>query len=187
MSKVVIGCVLAALAIQVWAILYWAVSPLPFRFMRPLPDEVRVVALLSEKITENGMYRFPFPADDTEQATDAFVARHKAGPIGSVFLRTQGSDPMSPMTIVKGVLHNIASSGLVAAVLILASPALPTYRRRVLLVFLVGAFAAFAIGLSNPIWLQHPWGFAIFNAVYIATAWLIAGLVLARFVRPKLA
>ena len=114
---------------------------------------------------------------------EEFVARHKAGPIGTVFLRKQGSDPLSPATIVVGLVHNFVSSLIVGALLVMALPALASFGKRVLFVAVVGAFAAFTVGLSTPIWLQHPWGYSLFNAAHIVSAWSIAGLILAKAIR----
>lgn len=183
MVRILVVAVLAALVIQVWGIVYWVASPLPHRFLRALPEQERVIGVLSDAVPATGVYRFPFPAEDSEAAVEAFMARHREGPIGTVFFREEGSDPMSLMTFVRGFLHNVLSALLVTVLMLLAGPGLGTYGRRVVFVALVGTFAAVAVGLSPPIWLQHPWAYETFNSFYVATSWTLAGLVMAKLIR----
>lgn len=117
MVRIFVAAVLAALVIQIWGLAYWVASPLPHRFLRALPDQERVVDVLVAAVPANGAYRFPFPENDSEAAVEAFLERHREGPIGTVFFRKEGSDPMSPMTFVKGFVHNVVSALLVAGLL----------------------------------------------------------------------
>jgi hypothetical protein len=68
--------------------------------------------------------------------------------------------------------------------LLMSLPSLPTYGRRVLLVVLAGTFAGVVVELSRPIWFYHPWGFALFGALFQVTAWLLAGLAMAAILKP---
>jgi hypothetical protein len=63
-----------------------------------------------------------------------------------------------------------------------AAPALATYGARVGFVFLAGIATAFFVEMASVIWWRMPLINQLVSALYDILAWLLAGLVLARYV-----
>lgn len=68
----------------------------------------------------------------------------------------------------------------------LAGPSPRTYVARVRFVTIAGVALAVFGSLRMPIWWHLPWLFHLVSAAYDVTAWLVAGLVLAAFIKPPL-
>lgn len=74
---------------------------------------------------------------------------------------------------------------LLALLLQLAAPALPTYGSRVLLAVVAGLIVASNSDLGATVWWHHSAAFAATSALYNVISFSLAGLVLAKFVhRP---
>jgi hypothetical protein len=72
-----------------------------------------------------------------------------------------------------------------ALLLGMAAPALGTYARRVVFVFLAGLVSVVFIDLGQPVWWRHTWDYWLTNGVYHAVGALLVGLILARFQPQK--
>jgi hypothetical protein len=164
------------------------VSPLRFAVLRTVPNEV--ADTLKKNLPESGVYRSPFPEksrveEDRDAAQKEFTEKHKEGPVVQIIYRKDGVDPMSPAMFAGGFVNMLVSSLLIGLLLKLALPGLGSYSSRVLFVFVAGVFAVVAIDLSTPIWFHHPWDLPLFNALYHASSWLLAGFVLGAVIRPR--
>jgi hypothetical protein len=102
-----------------------------------------------------------------------------------ITFRREGTDPMAPSVFLLGFLHMLASAFLLALALRTAAPALRAYGARVAFVALVGLFVGVWAHLGEPIWWHQPWGFHVLAAAHDVIGLGLAGLVLARFVRPE--
>jgi hypothetical protein len=181
MRSLLPGAVLAAVVLFVWGFLVWGLMPVnPFI---PIPDEAAVSAALLEQLPATGHYLLP--GDDSDM--DAFVQRHREGPLAMITFRREGTNPMAPSVFLFGYLHMLASTLLLGLALRTAAPALRRYGARVAFVALVGLFVGVWAHLGEPIWWHQPWGFHLLSAAYDVIGLVLAGLVLARFVRPEAA
>ena len=178
------GAGLSALALMVWGYLFWAASPLPFAVIKPLPDEDAVMRVFKDTQLSTGVYNFPGLAEG--QGMDgAFFEKTKAGPIGQVFLRREGHNPLNPLNYLLAFVHSFVVSLIAGGILLLVRPALPTYGLRLLLVFALSGFAAISQNFSDPIWWHHPWGFHAMTALYNVGSGAISGAILAWALDPK--
>ena len=84
----------------------------------------------------------------------------------------------------RGFLIGWVTSALLAVLLLMVLPALPTYRARVLFFAIAGLTLSVFVNGGATVWWHHTPGWALLNGVYNAIAWTIAGLVLAWFIRP---
>lgn len=178
------GAGLSALALMVWGYLFWAMSPLPFAVIKPLPDEEAVLRVFKDTQLSTGVYSFPGLVEG--QGMDgAFFEKTRSGPIGQILFRREGSNPLNPLNYLLVLLHFFVVSLAAGGILLLVRPALPTYGRRLLLVFALSAFAAVSLDFSGPVWWHHPWGFHAMTALYDAGSGAISGLILAWALDPK--
>jgi len=181
MNKYILGSFLAALAFFIWGFLYWAISPLPKKFIQTNPDEAAARTMLKQLFPTDGTYFIPNWSDDVEKMNDA----HMAGPVATVHIKNAGADPMPPSFFVMGIVHSWVSTLLLTFLLVRASPAvLSGYWRRVRFVTLVGVAIAVISDFSFAIYWGNPWPIYLFNASFVITAMFVVGLVLAKFVKP---
>jgi hypothetical protein len=181
MVRLLLGALAAAVVLFAWGFVYWAALPFSFLVIRALPDAESLGQTLKGKIADDGLYFYAWPDPDLH-ARDPAAARTEAdrrlkeGPRIQVYYRKDGMDETAQaMMFAQGFLHYVVASLIAGGLLRFAG--LQRYLARVLLVAGIGLFAA--------IWFHHPWPWALFQAVYTVIGWLLAGLVLAAFIRPR--
>ncbi|HLT46236.1 MAG TPA: hypothetical protein VK002_03335 [Rubricoccaceae bacterium] len=179
MRSLLLGAFLAALVLFVWGFVVWALMPVdPFT---RIADEAAVSAALLEQLPATGYYLLP--GDDSDM--DAYVARHREGPLALITFRREGADPLAASGFVLGFLHMLVSMLLLGLVLRAAVPRLHTYGARVTFVAFVGLLVGVWAHLGEPIWWHQPWSLPLLTAAHDVIGFALAGLVLARFVRPE--
>lgn len=181
MNKYLLGSFLAALALFFWGFLFWVVSPLPKSAFEVTADDAAAGAMLKQMFPKDGAYYIPGHGND--EATK--VRLHEAGPIATVHIRHAGGPVMPPKALLMGFVHNWLTTLLLTFLLVKTSAAvLSSYGSRVWFVTLVGVAIAVISDFSFPVWWGHPWPAYVLNAVFSVTGMLVAGLVLAKFVKP---
>jgi hypothetical protein len=182
--RLLIGAFLAAITMFVWRWVFWAALAVQLGVMREVPPDVE--KLLEAHETETGEYLYPMPPGlgASEGDTKAFTEKHKTGPLLELSYRNEGSNPMDPLYFTLGFVHFVALGIIAGFLLIMALKSLPNYLGRVGFVFLLGIFASAAIDVAAVIWFHHPWRYATMLAIYHASNWLFAGLVLGAIIRP---
>ncbi len=180
MKNLGIGIVLAAMAIFFWGFLYWGLNPLPASSWKQTKDDVAAGKALLEHFPESGTYYLPGTYNDEE----TWEKLHAAGPVAFIHLTAREGRPAHDGGImIRGFGLYLAVVSLIA--LILQRVALPSYWDRVKFTALVGLAAAVMIDIGDVVWWYIPWEWKIHQAVYTVTTWTIAGLVLAKFVKPR--
>jgi hypothetical protein len=139
MKKLILGSVLAAVAMFFWGFLYWAVFPFTYQVMASAPNELALAKTIGDALPASGVYLVPHPKGGTEEEV---AKRIQAGPLMQINIRKQGTDPMSGSVFFWGFVHMLVCSLLMALVLRLAAPALPSFATR----FQAAALA----GLATP-------------------------------------
>jgi hypothetical protein len=182
--RLVIGAVVAAVAMFLWGFVFWGLLPVSKTVMRPLPNEAAVVSTLQGASLPTAVYFYPFPEGADADAMALTQKQYLAGPIVELRYRAEGAPMMDPTVMAKGFLHFLAATLLVGAMLGFTLPAGPGFGRRWAFVFLFGLTAAFFHDFSGPIWFFNPWDFGLLNFGYHVVGWLIGGLVLAFFLKP---
>ncbi len=117
----------------------------------------------------------------TKEQQDAWTARYRAGPAGLLLYQPSGGEPMTPRQLIIEFLSTVLC-GLIAA-FILASTVGST-GCRALMVASVGLFAWLAISVSQWDWYAFPAAFIALDAIDQVIGWLLAGLVMARMIKP---
>jgi hypothetical protein len=181
--RLLIGAFLAAIVMFLWGWGFWTVLAVRLGDMRSVdPDAFK--AMFSHE-AENGEYLYPMPQGlgATEDDRKAFVENHKKGPLIEISYRNEGADPMDPLYFGIGFVHLLCLGIIAGFLLIMALKNLPNYLSRAGFVFLLGVFAAALIDVGSVVWMLHPWRYPAMLAIFHASSWLLAGLVLGAVIR----
>lgn len=179
MKNLVIGSVVAAVALFFWGFLFWAVSPLPYRVMKPVSDMPALQQALRAALPESGVYLFPHPSQASEEEMGKKMAE---GAFGRVIFVREGTT-MGGGTFGLGFLHYLVTTFLLA--MLLRASGGGTYGARLGIVTLAGLAAAIYVDFTKAIWMFDPWGAHVLDFVYDLSSFAIAGLILAKFVPPE--
>src|SRR5262249_15788356 len=162
--------------------IFW-MNPLPYSFLGKTSDDAAAGKALLDHFPTTGNYFIPGQYNDQKTMTDLT----KAGPIATVFIQPEASHMMPPHMFLMGFLHDLITVILIGWLLKKALPGLSGFCSRVCFVSVAGLAAGFFSNLSASIWTFAPWALPVIDTIYVFTAWLVAGLVLAAFIKPKLA
>jgi hypothetical protein len=179
MKQLVIGSVVAAVAMFFWGFLVWGVSPFPYRVLKPVADVPALQEALKRALPESGVYLFPHPSQGSEEDVQKKLAE---GGFGRVVFVREGAT-MGGGTFGLGYLHNLVTAFLLA--LLVRSAGGVGYGARFGTVFLAGLAGAIYSNLGKPIWYFDPWAAHVLDFAYDLSSYVVAGLVLAKFVRPE--
>jgi hypothetical protein len=177
-----VGSLLSAVAMFAWGFLFWT-TPLGKATLAHGVDSERAQEALGQLFPADGAYFVPDRSEGESQ--ESWIGQHRRGPLALVFIHRAGADPMQPIVFVNGFLHMLITCVVIAWLLGKAVPALPSYGARVGFVLLAGFAATFWGHAGDPIWFFNPWKYHLMAMFYDLVAWGLAGLILARFVRPE--
>lgn len=178
MFKLVLGSFLSAMALFVFGAAFWT-SPLPYRFVaKPARGDAGLGQALRDHLPVDGLYLVPGIETDPKDAPAAY----RAGPVATIHFRKGGVEAMSPSVFINGFLQGWAATSLLALLLRLAPQ--PRYGLRVLVVVTAASASAIYMKLGDGIYWFQPWPWLVLNAAYDVVAFLVAGLVLAAFIKP---
>ena len=117
-----------------------------------------------------------------EAAMDEYSQRHEKGPAGIIVLAPTGEPMMSPWTL--GIQFGTdVFCGLLGAILAVASGA-ATFRKRFVLVSLLGLAPVLASEIPNWNWYRFPIDFTFAAMVENVVGFIVVGLIVAAIVRP---
>jgi len=180
-KRQIIGVILATVAVYMWGFLYWGASTFPYSAWQATNDDAAAGKALLEHFPVSGTYYVPGMYDD--EATRNKLS--DAGPVAFVHIQREGRPVVDTSIMLNGFLLTFVTALLISMILKRALPALPSYTDRAGFVALVGLTAVVMIDCGDAVWWNTPWGWKIYQIFYDLVAWVIAGLVLAKFVRPE--
>lgn len=182
MKKLFAGSLLAAVAMFIFGAVYWS-SPIMGAGSRPINDDAGAQAMLKQAFPETGIYWVP-GIDLYYEDPERYEALHESGPVVMLNVVHDPGPPMSGATFAAGFLHQWVVCFLIGLLLARVAPALPGYGSRVGFVFSAGIVMALFVNLGAVIWWRMPLALQLAEGLYNIVAWLLAGLVMARFVTP---
>lgn len=188
-ARVVLGAVLAGLAMFVWGALSHMVLGLTDRPMKSIPAEEAFVQVLRQSLPGPGLYLYPglppgfekLSKAEQDAATKQVMDRAAASPHGIV-VYAPAAEVMNPAQLGRQLAGDVAAAWLAAIVIAMAG--LASYARRVLVVVLLGLFGACMLALPYANWYGFPADFTRMTFVDVALRSLSCGLVLGAIVRP---
>lgn len=180
MRRMLLGTVVGGVVLFVWGYVFWGVLPIAENIVLPVPNEAAVAQMLKDNIPSSGVYYIP--GEGAKEMSQAWVEKHKAGPIAQIFFRRAGSDPNDPMFFVRGFGYMLLCAFLVAWLLKTALPALRSYAARAIFVIMVGFFGA-VVAFSGAVWWYQWLPYHLLSVAFNLTAWVFAGLAMAAVVK----
>jgi hypothetical protein len=180
MFKLIVGSLLAALAMFLVGGIYWGALPLvPFGTETTQGDDSFAAAMLAA-MPKSGTYTVP----DLHGDMATLEQKHLRGPIAMIHVHREGMPPMDGGMMFRGFLQGWASVAVAALLLQMVLPALRSYGSRVWFFMLLGLVIAVFKDGAGAIWWHYGPKWATVVALYDLLAWLAAGLVLAKFLKP---
>lgn len=182
MKRTALGVIIAAIVLFAWGFLYWGFGPYRTMIWKQSTDDIAAGKALLEYFPQNGTYFVPSFNRDEETAQTLY----EAGPVAFVHMLSISGSSMADFSLmINGFILNLVVIVLIAVLLRQVCAALPTYIDRVKFVALAGLTAAVFINCGDAVWWQIDWSWKLYQAFYSFSAWLIIGLILAKFIEPE--
>jgi len=188
MVRVLVGALLAAVILFAWGAVWWMALPFWTWATHSVPNDDAVVAVLQMNLPESGTYFSPYrDANATPEQDKVLMERHLRGPLVEIIYIKEGLDPMTPVALAAGFAQILVSTLVAGVLLSFAAPALPAYVQRVGFVLLLAIFAVVALNLADIVWFHHPWPYPAMRAAFVASGWLLAGLLMGAIIKAPAA
>ena len=193
MIKILMGGVIGGIILWVWGFVAWVVLPLHLNSMHPVPDESALVGELSRTLPGKGVYVIPWmpaetsgmPPEQLEAAMNEYTEKLRSGPNGMIFYDPGGKDPFMTGQMITGLFIFIFAASVVSWLLSRSTAAAGGYVSRVAFCGMIGVLIAVGTHLSDWNWMGYPFGWSSALMLDSVVAWLLAGLGIAAFLRPK--
>jgi hypothetical protein len=180
MKKFLLGPGLAALAIFIWGFAYWgAPHHLPYKLSGTVPDDVAAMEALGKIFPASGVYLLPNPL----KGDDAMAANAKLG-LAQLNLVKEAQPGFDPKVMVLGLAHSYVVCVLLTLMLTRLAGSFHCYSSRVKFCAMLGLVVA-VYDYTMAVWWKQPVGWVTAGAFYNFISFVIAGLILAKFVAPK--
>jgi hypothetical protein len=182
MKKFVLAPALAALAVFLWGFIYWGLPPqLAYKGLNTVADDSATALAIGKMFPSTGTYLVPSPLLG-EAKMNELAAR---GPMAEVHIT---KEPFTKADMGKcmavGFVHMFVLCLLLTIILSTLAKAFVCWTCRVRFCAALGLLVALC-DLGNVIWWHHSLGWTLAQSFYDFMTFVIAGLVLAKFVTPK--
>jgi hypothetical protein len=182
MKKFLLAPALAALAVFFWGFLYWGLPPLlPYKALGSVADPSATALAIGKLFPTSGAYLIPSPLDGSEKMAELSLR----GPMVEVHITKEPLTPtMQAQGMALGFVHMFAVCLLLTIILSTLAKAFVCWTCRVKFCAAIGLLVA-TCDLGQAIWWHHSLGWTLSQSIYDFMMYVIAGLVLAKFVTPK--
>jgi hypothetical protein len=181
--RIIIGAIVGGLVVFIWSAISHIVTPLGGMGLSTLPDEARQLESFTA-VPASGMYFFPgmdMKKKPTPEEQKAWEAKIHAGPTGLLIITKGPGEAMSPRQLASELLSNIVAA-LIASILV--SMMIGSWLKRAIAVALFGLFGVVSLLVSYWLWYGFPSAFLAGETVTEVVGWFLAGLAIAKIVRP---
>jgi hypothetical protein len=186
----ILGVILASAVFFAWSAISWMALPWQRGVFKTFANEDAMVEILAAQAPGSGIFGLPgeprYPPEATKAQRDAIdraaFDRIQRGPVVFAVV-SRGSFGSFPRLLAIAFLGNVAVS-LVFAWMLAQTTGL-SYGQRVVFLFLASVAAGLACRVPDWNWHKFPVNHTVVNIASLAVGWLLAGLVLARFVQGR--
>lgn len=180
--RIIVAAIVGGIIVFVWGAVAHMALPMGEMGLSTLQNEAPFMDYV-KSVPASGMYFYPgmdMSRKPTPEEQKAWEAKIKAGPSGLLIV-TKSDGGMTPQRLINEFLSNVAAA-LVAAILI--SFMVGSWLKRGFAVALFGVFGVISLVVSYWNWYGFPGAFLCAEAITEIVGWFLAGLVMAKIVRP---
>lgn len=186
--KVIPAALVGSIVLFVLGFVMYVLMDYHWKVIHPMPGGAGTISAMESLISKSGVYLIPPPPHDpsgaapTEAEVDAWMAAHRAGPLGMIFWRTQGAEPMAPKVLLRGFAIGFIASLCAAMIARFAAVAGAGFSRRWAAIMVMALFAAAAVNMTNWNYWFQPDGYALVMVLDLLVAWAIVAIPIAAMV-----
>lgn len=191
MKRIVLAALLGGLTMFVWEFVAHMALPLGETGMVIAPEPAQDAALnaLRDNLREEGVYLLPGMTPEQwndEAAAEAFSVAAANKPYAFVVYQPQGRHSMAAFPVSLGwqLLTDVLAALVVAWIVSLT---VATFATRVFAAGAMGFFAWLVSAAPQWNWYRFPMDFTFVQLVMLLVGWLLAGVVIAWMLKPKVA
>ena len=186
--KVLLGGVLAGIAMFLYSSVIHAASPVGTWGTSAIANEDAVMAAIKANVTQPGFYFIPgmdmekaktMPKEQFEAAYAALEKKWAAGPSGILIVHPQGDPGLTPQRLIYEFLSDVVCCWIVAFVLAMSAGSVRSFVGRVAYITFLGLLPYVSIEFSYYNWYGFPAMFEAAQLIDQVGSFLTAGLVLA--------
>jgi hypothetical protein len=178
-KKILLAAMVGGVALFFWGFVSHMLTPLGTTGIQTLPQEQAVMDSLKASVPHSGLYFFP-----GMQAGQTLPPEQVGGPWGIMVFHPTGATTLMTGQLVNEFILNVVQA-LIAAYLLSLIPGLTGYISRVGFVFALGVFGALATNVEYWNWYGFPLTYTIATIADDVIGFLVVGLVVAAFVKPR--
>jgi len=184
-----VAAVLGGIVVWMWGAVFHMLTPLGVADMKnEVAGENAVMSAMKSEFTQgDGIYLLPsmdLGDHGDEVRIKAWAEKAKTGPYAFVIYRGDGL-PGDPAAMGPQILHQLLTSTIAAFLLAVVLGAVPgSYSKRVSVATLFGVFAWLVVAVPQFTWYYFPRNFAMVGVLEHGVGWLLAGLIIAKLVKP---
>lgn len=191
-KKIVIGGILAAVAIFVWSSIAHMALPIGEMGIKAIPNEDAVIAVMKANIKEDGFYFIPgegmahsstLSAEQQEAAKKTWEKKHEEGPRGVLIYHPTGEKLFMPRYLIVEFLSDVVIGLIAAFALAMASEKVRSFAGRVVFVGLLGLIGWMTTDVSYWNWYGFPASYEVGQFLDQIIGMVLAGVVLAFIMR----
>ena len=184
MVRTFIGGIVGGLILFVCGYIFWATPLGEIPFSRaPDPQNAAVQLAMAQNLSPTGTGAYVIPA----HSTAAGAVLYGQGPIATVFFNTQGFSPDDMSMILPGLVMALIAGMLLAFGLAAVGGGGRSFAGTARLVILISLGFTTWEYLASPIFHHAGWLYWVYAFVAQSLAWILAGLVVARWFLPRAA
>jgi hypothetical protein len=191
LKQLLLAAVLGGIAMFLWEGFSHEVLPLGQAGLRGLDNETAVVGTLRENVKQAGFYIFPggemlqsgLSGDQKKAVIQRASELWRKGPSGIMIVHPEGLEMENPRNLLTQCLLDILVTLIAAFLLSKAAPG-ASYGQRVLFVTLIGLVPTLNAELPYWNWYGFPTNYILAVGLVHLIGFGVAGLVVARFVKP---
>lgn len=183
--RVLIAGILGGIAMFVWTGLAHMATPLATIGISQMSHEDVVLNAMAEGVgSQSGLYFFPWVDPSDPRMMEKEAALTKVKPTGILIYHPPGRSTDMTRPLIHEFIKELAQS-LIAAFL-LSLTFMAGYFARAGFVTLIGVFAALGTDVSYLIWYGFPLNYTLANIAIGLVGAVVAGLVIAAIVKPRM-
>lgn len=166
------GGIYGGVIVYVWMIISWTVLPWHHATMHKVNSERQISSVVTENCKQDGVYVVPHSAEHEGRAPFVFMT-----------VRLKGFE-MNTATFIVSLITQVLGAGFISY--LLSRTAGMMYAGKVIFVLFTG-FVAWLLGLFPAWnWCGYPASYVFVGLADFLIGWFLAGLVMAKVVKPHL-